>query len=1167
MPITIQNVEKLKAWLKRKLEPICEADPVPLSKYVVALVKKDKSEQELKEICTAQLEVFLVGETEGFVNDLFEAIATKSYLTQDGSTPIDAQQEGPKDKQGDIPGESQPPQVSDADMSALRDESVSTMRSNEAMKRSLEAGGEEGEREQRRPRRSRTRSRSHSPGRRRRPRDDDRSRRRDDRHDRHGNRYHTDRDRDRDRDRERYSHRDRGFRGYRSNRDHPYGDRREDNRREDRRDDAGRPRSRSRSRPRSRSRSRSPVPTSGSGNVNSVITVVGGGEGNQPASRPRDRCRDYDEKGFCMRGEFCPFDHGNDPVIVEDVNMLNKRTPPLPPQPPPSQPPPPQINTQVPPHQAPGGMPPLGPPPGGQFGNPFPPNQRLGPPPPGMTLPPRGPMLPPPHSQGGPFPGGPPMLGGPPPPMGGGPPPPMGGGPPPPMGGGPPPPMGGGPPPPMGGRPPPPMGGGMPPMHPGQAPPMSRPPPQLPPPHMGMRGPMPPRGPPGPGHNELRPLRPPQGIRPNRLIGPPLRQGPPRHLLPRPNLPPPTFQQRPPRMDMPKGRNTSDSPHQPDAYNPEDPSIDAKPYYAPPRSMRNQSANLRSLIGVQTVPLADPKDIEELDAETQKLDVASNRTVVIESPESTDNQQQASDSRTVVAASAAGLKRPHEPDTSQESEDSSGAATTSVSSGASPSKMMTPDSTRKVISSGGGGWRPKAKVTPNSRTLEIKKIPREFNSIAKLNEHFQKFGVITNLQVAYGGQPDAALITYATHLQARAAHNSIEAVLNNRFIKVFWHNEDGDTSSQNAGHGASKVSVKDRLGIPTKEQLTFVKKPPETSERVVVKSSGATLTKTVFNPAALKSTAGAATPQASLLAARKVAAAQEAVRKKHDEQRKLAQKKQIEIGKQKQELLVKLIQQQKSFLTKLEDKSLSSEKRAEILGFIKKLSEQMDKTKKELEVKPPSKSKTEVQKELLDTELELYNQQCDGGDASELYKRVAQLKKEISTRNASLSYMNAQAAARGSARGRGRGRGRARRLSHSTTTIDKRPRMLGISGFDPEDKDEALTHFSDLGEIENVDYDETAHSYVIGFKTRKEAEFAVKKGGMFKGKQLHMVWHTPRQNPLAGEAEQPDLEEDVIEVGGELEDDEDLDDINDDDLLLEDDEEDDEDAESRGWRR
>lgn len=27
------------------------------------------------------------------------------------------------------------------------------------------------------------------------------------------------------------------------------------------------------------------------------------------------------EKGYCMRGELCPYDHGNDPLVVEDVNI------------------------------------------------------------------------------------------------------------------------------------------------------------------------------------------------------------------------------------------------------------------------------------------------------------------------------------------------------------------------------------------------------------------------------------------------------------------------------------------------------------------------------------------------------------------------------------------------------------------------------------------------------------------------------------------------------------------------------------------------------------------------------------------------------------------------------------------------------------------------------
>lgn len=99
-----------------------------------------------------------------------------------------------------------------------------------------------------------------------------------------------------------------------------------------------------------------------------------------PPPQQRKRCRDYDgknvfwaflhvykqidfkflfcflcfnclavflEKGFCMRGDMCPFDHGSDPVVVEDVNlpnMLSFQPPPIPgvdPPPPPGLPPPP----------------------------------------------------------------------------------------------------------------------------------------------------------------------------------------------------------------------------------------------------------------------------------------------------------------------------------------------------------------------------------------------------------------------------------------------------------------------------------------------------------------------------------------------------------------------------------------------------------------------------------------------------------------------------------------------------------------------------------------------------------------------------------------------------------------------------------------------------------
>lgn len=49
--------------------------------------------------------------------------------------------------------------------------------------------------------------------------------------------------------------------------------------------------------------------------------------------------------------------------------------------------------------------------------------------------------------------------------------------------------------------------------------------------------------------------------------------------------------------------------------------------------------------------------------------------------------------------------------------------------------------------------------------------------------------LLTSAQVAFGGDPEAALIQYTKNEEARKAISSIEAVLNNRFIRVYWHRE------------------------------------------------------------------------------------------------------------------------------------------------------------------------------------------------------------------------------------------------------------------------------------------------------------------------------------------------------------------------------------------
>ncbi|CAH8451160.1 unnamed protein product [Schistosoma rodhaini] len=74
------DYKQLEVWLHGKLKPLCVADPIPLSQYVIALIKKDKGEQELREICIDQLEVFLQENTAKFVEDLFAVLKSRTYV-------------------------------------------------------------------------------------------------------------------------------------------------------------------------------------------------------------------------------------------------------------------------------------------------------------------------------------------------------------------------------------------------------------------------------------------------------------------------------------------------------------------------------------------------------------------------------------------------------------------------------------------------------------------------------------------------------------------------------------------------------------------------------------------------------------------------------------------------------------------------------------------------------------------------------------------------------------------------------------------------------------------------------------------------------------------------------------------------------------------------------
>ncbi len=86
------------------------------------------------------------------------------------------------------------------------------------------------------------------------------------------------------------------------------------------------------------------------------------------------------------------------------------------------------------------------------------------------------------------------------------------------------------------------------------------------------------------------------------------------------------------------------------------------------------------------------------------------------------------------------------------------------------------------------------------------------------------------MQVGYGGDAEAALLTYSSHHEANSAYRSSEPVFNNRFIKLFWHNKDKTDGTNPADDANKKLSVRDRLGaIPPahKLQLNNTKKNQE----------------------------------------------------------------------------------------------------------------------------------------------------------------------------------------------------------------------------------------------------------------------------------------------------------------------------------------------------
>lgn len=977
----IENVDALKTWLAKLLDPICEADPATLANYVVALVKKDKPEKELKALCADQLEVFLQKETVGFVDKLFECLTTKNYMGNPSP------KEAPKEevKQPVVKTDVVEPEVSEEDRENRRRRSPLRSRSDFNESRRVE--------ERRR---------------------DDRKRRDFDRHGKTGNDSHRDRERH---ERRRGSPRGRsysrsrsrsrsGSRGKSRDREHRGGRDFKSKFDVERKDG-----SEVYSAPPSGPTSQHPAPlmptpphpphpysSSAGGTGPPGVPVVTPAHlpdsttdnwstffnQRQDAVKPfvnknpalKQRCRDYDEKGFCVRGDLCPYDHGNDPLVVDDVNLPNML--------------------------------------------PFPPAPILPLPPP--------PNIPPP--------------------------------------------------------------------------PITEPPPPL------RITPMPPYGQP-----------PPPGVFPDNYDA--------------------------------------------EGYNPEAPGLTGSGRSAPFRHfiprVQTQRPNLIGLTSSEGQGTRAANIVIQTEPPSGNSNPGSSRFISEQ-----DNRKRSLETGPTVGPQA---KKPW--------------------------------IDKPGFNNQHKGPFPKRTHYINTK-LEVRKIPLDLNNITKLNEHFSKFGTIVNIQVGFGGDLDAALIQYTKNEEARRAISCTEAVLNNRFIRVYWHREPGANNT----------------AAPAQEQLTGVQPagptpnhgPPHTNVHKAIKQhnpAAYVLNKTVHKPRAQSAagTSGTNTaessspetiivpsaltnsqkgpfPPASLKSSKslgktaKALIAQEALKQKQE-----ALKLQQDMRKKKQEMLETQIECQKALINRLEkNRGMKPEERANIMKTLKELTDKITQLQNDLNpaaqvtnVKAnhnQPKTKTDAQKELLDAELDILKKMNSGEDTTDLKRKLGQLQVEATR----LGLIRAPSS-RGRGRGKmaadhgtahvGRGRGRSRDAMGRGGTVnrmvvDHRPRALAILGVTQEEKEELMPHFVKFGEIEDL-RDHDATSVVMTFKTRSEAENAANQGAKFKGRVLQISWYKPKTPSVTTEPEEEEAkEEDSSKESGSF--------LAEEEEEEEDDDEDDE-YESRSWRR
>ncbi|KNC81047.1 hypothetical protein, variant [Sphaeroforma arctica JP610] len=259
----------------------------------------------------------------------------------------------------------------------------------------------------------------------------------------------------------------------------------------------------------------------------------------------------------------------------------------------------------------------------------------------------------------------------------------------------------------------------------------------------------------------------------------------------------------------------------------------------------------------------------------------------------------------------------------------------------------------------GRGGRPDCHI-PNApvvsdKSLLVVNLRADQNNVAALTEYFKQFGTVQSINALHNNEKSSAHVTFADAEMAKKAYGQQSNVMGGDVVKLFYAPIESHHGRRDGyhGNGGSKPTdcpnKKDSEGgepkIPVKEYTEAQKKVlAEYKARLEVEQ---------------------AKEQALL-----------AIEKKRKENKETRLRQMRDVQKAKADLMKAQIEQQKKLIAKLSEKGLKKEKRVELMGTLRRLSQAVELSKKFVTTYPSAAKPKPIHKEedkraALDKELDM----------------------------------------------------------------------------------------------------------------------------------------------------------------------------------------------------